>query len=766
MSKSSNEDQRISTLAEHYAQALVDATVRLEEISKSLLDNSYVKQGASSSIAEYNKGKITADKTIKLLEKIEKQMENSLKADYGIEGAGSGKSRAAINIFIETIAKRLGTSKIDKVLEEKLITAFKNFHSSLIIESMKAEERNDKKGIYYKNTMGNEKLGKVYKEFGEKIGLKLDDFKYSVTSLFQWAQAGTKKAITGLGKDLVEGLEKSKWVGGALRDTFRLIGLLGANFLSKFGTLGKVIGGAFYVAMEVAGPMMVRLLLEGMGKLLMNVPGWIGKFGWGKAAGVAAGVAGAAWAFGEAKDSWQKNRKGNAVALGTGGTAMAGGAAALGVAGLASMGAAAAGGAAAGGIGATLAGIAAALGPIGWALLAIGATVAGIAFLWKKYGDDVKKHFKENKEIYEKLLENVRFLFDPAYRTAEILKWFSDHWPWGHGKDKSDPNSSAVGIFGTGAKGASANLLKDKTDITGHLSLSKMTEADWRRADTLEAKYDEATGAIVNLGQMSQKRAAEVIKADIEAKGKNSYYEIADPSLVDRSQFKTDVADAENVYLVRGTSARVRKELQKLQSLGFDTSQAQITAGIGSLGSREAMSPHMYKDSPSGHFGTTSSVDVGYIYKNGRRASYGEYAKYLDRMFFGQSEGDHDHWAFGEFQWAKDRRKEYKQQVKVKETTDKQTNISAILKALPEAEKREFGEKLKGAHAKDNQSLLKEEEKILKDMGIEIEKETGYVLKKGKGETQILHLEDETGTPSWHKLTETMQSLEQGAGGK
>ena len=51
-------------------------------------------------------------------------------------------------------------------------------------------------------------------------------------------------------------------------------------------------------------------------------------------------------------------------------------------------------------------------------------------------------------------------------------------------------------------------------------------------------------------------------------------------------------------------------------------------------------------------------------------------------------------------------------------------------------------------------------------MGIEIEKETGYVLKKGKGETQILHLEDETGTPSWHKLTETMQSLEQGAGGK
>ena len=105
----------------------------------------------------------------------------------------------------------------------------------------------------------------------------------------------TKKWGKTFVSDLVEGLEKSKWVGGVMRDTFRLIGLLGANFLSKFGQLGRILGASFYIAMETAGPLLVKLLLQGMGKLFMNLPGMIGKFGWGAAAGVAAGVVGGTW---------------------------------------------------------------------------------------------------------------------------------------------------------------------------------------------------------------------------------------------------------------------------------------------------------------------------------------------------------------------------------------------------------------------------------------------------------------------------------------
>lgn len=583
MSKSSNEDQRISTLAEHYAQALVDATVRLEEISKSLLNNSYVNQGASSSIAEYNKGKITADKTIKLLEKIEKQMENSLKADYGIEGAGSGKSRAAINIFIETIAKRLGTSKIDKVLEEKLIAAFKNFHSSLIIESMKAEERNDKKGIYYKNTIGNEKLGKVYKEFGEKIGLKLDDFKYSVTSLFQWAQAGTKKALIGLGKDLIEGLEKSKWVGGALQDTFRLIGLLGANWLTKFGQLGRILGGAFYVAMTTAGPLLVNMLLKGMGKLFTSLPRMLsglwgsavklstnvrgplsvftpGRWGMmsgaGKAAsvgrlagaGLAAGALGTG-AFFAGRESYRSFKQGDKV----GGSAFGIGAAGLGVAAIAAL----------------VAGIAA---PVTLIAAAIGGIAVGVGALWKNR-EKILEHYKKHKEFYNKLMAVMELIMPPLFILRKSIEWIIDHWPFGK-KDKdgneNSPWQSFLNMIGLG---------QDKKAVE-HIAGVGVNKA----------------GALLGIEKLDKMEASRVTEAYFNKYGDRAIYEKVGSKHASLIDFENDLAirdksgKATAAVLYKGASENLEKMWDALVAQGMSRERAELLKY--SSGRSTLTSPH------------------------------------------------------------------------------------------------------------------------------------------------------------------------------
>lgn len=644
MSKS--DDINIAYL-DKLTEAVVDMTAKLDKISPSYGSNGQLEQTLRAIAKSVNNG----DTTLKqMLREAANTQRNIRSVEYGVES--TTKYNKTVNMFVKMLEEKLGNSKIDDVLIKKITTAFENLDVTAILESEKIGQRGGK-GAPLKNVMDNEKLNRVNEDLAKRIGLSIDNAQYKLMNFFQGAGQNLKKTLKQLGTDLIEGLEKSKWVGGALRDGFRLIGLLGANWLSQFGQLGKILGASFYVAMEAFGPQLTKLLLQGIGKLLLGLPRLFGAMGGLNVAGAALGTAGAAWAFGEAKDSWQKGRKGNAVALGLGGGAMAAGAGVAGAGALIGLGGAAAGALGATGLASTLGAISAALGPIGWAVIGIGAAVAGIAALWKHHSETIKKWAGKFVSFVDKVIDFMA-LWNPVFKA---IQWVRDFLSGNLGKsDRNDPNSSTAGLFGIGSKGAPATLLKGKTDRSGHLDLMKMTAEDWKRADTLTPTYG-ALGEITNLGQMSQKRAAEVIKADIAAKGTRSYYEVADQSLVDKSQFKTDVADKDNVYLVRGTSARVRSELDKLQSLGYDVSGAKITAGIGSLGSPEQMSPHRYKDSPTGHFGTTSSVDVGNIYKDGRRVDYSEYKRYLGRMAYGQSEGDHEHWAFGKFRWMEEQEK-------------------------------------------------------------------------------------------------------------
>ena len=357
------------------------------------------------------------DKAVKQLIKVHEQYLRSLGVEFkkGFKGGNLDQVEKTLIKFVNNY----------QVSNEKAFSAVNTYFNRIIADANN-KERIGKGNL--KNVYGteNKELKTIIAEMRKSAGTvgTIDSTMSKVMDFFT-GPSGLKKTLKTLGTDLIDGLEKSKWVGGALRDTFKLVGLLGANWLSQFGQLGRILGGAFYVAMETAGPLLVKMLLQGIGNILLGLPKVFGAMGWGRIAGAAIGTAGAAWAFNEAGDSWKKGRKGNAVTFGVGGATMGAGAlaaaGALGATGLATV----AGALGATGLAGTLGGIAAALSPVIAPLLLIGAAIAGIAALWKHFGPAAQKYFKDREEDSEK--------------SNSFMDWLRDILPWG--KDSHDGSS-------------------------------------------------------------------------------------------------------------------------------------------------------------------------------------------------------------------------------------------------------------------------------------------------------------------------------------
>ena len=524
----------------------------------------------------------------------------------------------------------------EKLNVDKLLKGLSNLFTSAVLQSIKAEERG-KTGTF-KNVVDNEKLQVIIKDLAQRMGVQSDASANKIIEYFKEQEKKKEKRERGYVDDLIEGLEKSKWVGGALRDTFALIGLLGANWLSHFGSFGRKVGGAFYVAMITAGPILTQMLMKGLGGVLKNTLPMLKEFLFpggqnvGNMLGAGLGFAGAMWAAHEYKDSERRGMKGNAQAFKYGGATMAAGGLALGTAAVATSVAGVAGGSAIGGVAAA---IAAAMGPIGWALLGIGAGIAGLAFLWKHHSDTIKKWAKKFGEFVGKVIDFMA-LFNPVF-TA--IKWLKDNWEhrptWlgGDGGAGTVGGRSANYKFGSSATGAE---LLNVTNKGGHIDKSKVTEEMWQSANTLQATYGDL-GQITNLGKMTKQQAARVISEDIKKKGNKSFYEyVTDDSIVDKKSFGTDVADDGGVYLARGVVEEFMKFKEKLEKAGFDTSNMKITSGIGSLGNFDTreVSPHTYSDSIKGHFsslGTTIDTTAIFNKATGARLSQAD----MDRLGYG-----------------------------------------------------------------------------------------------------------------------------------
>lgn len=759
MSKSSGNSDNINiTYLEKLAEAVSDATMTLEKISHNYGSNGQLEKTLSALAQSVQKGEISLKQMLKEGAATQKNIRS---VEYGLED--TARYNKTVNMFLKILEDRIGNSKVDDVLVEKLTTALENLDVSAILETERINERGGK-GAPFKNVMDNEKLKGVNEDLAKRVGLKLDDAQYKLMAFFQEQEKRTDKRTRGFVSELVEGLEKSKWVGGALRDTFRLIGLLGANFLSKFGQFGRVLGGAFYVAMEVAGPMMVRLLLQGIGKLLMNLPSFLGKFGWGNALGVTAGVVGATWAFGEAKDSWGKGKKGNAVAFGTGGTAMGAGAVALGAAGVASVGATAAGAAGATGLAATLSGIAAALGPIGWTLLAIGAAVAGIAFLWKKYGDDVKKHYKENKEFYDNWFNRILDVIFPIKGLFDFFNWCKEKW-------------------GLGPEGGGGSIGGNNANKGTGLADSIIDNREGNYVQYGKMKVSKRDGSILNLSELTQDEASAALQAYEKADPTsfNRVYEWLDPGSAYLSTHTTDAVKKVDGKVVaalgrKGAAQEYRELRDYLIGQGMPKDMAeQLAQTSGKLtGSNTQHWVGGWK-SHNNQYGLGFDMGGSSLWGG---SDYSKWLPYMQKFYgsrgyevrletpgqYGRSTGYHydikpiqNMRPAGAMENFEDYRK-----VMAAKSTEGMMAVHELVKALPEEDKKKFAEELAKEKPKSNEDLEAIERKILKKMDIYADHETNVWMKNTDKGVESLMMDDSTGTHRWFLIVNTMQGATQG----
>lgn len=744
-----------SDISLNYIDMLIEAIL---DVNKNLVTLSETHKNDISSRkneiqelkSSFNKGDISSKQLIKGFVDIARDLRA---IDYDIKN--SAKFNKAENKFITDLSKSIDKGgKIDDKKLDKIITAISNLNTS----AMSGEDP------LLKSTKDNKKLEDIIKEVKASTN-KRDSAIDKVLGLMGVSHTEVKKGFRTVAEDIIIGLGASKFIGGALTDTFKLLGMIGGTYLNKicsflFGDkFGKVIGTAMIIASQAIAPILTTAIFAGfaniltrgalgklaggLGKLIGGVfKGGLGKLtgGLGKLAGgifkggmlsnlasffshgpqtmtkdVARQTLKAGTVFRDAEtgglrkvvegfaraDGTKAMRTvavksaGTGVAKGLGKTA---GKSLLkkipGIGLLAGLGFGA-GRALAGdwaGAGLEVASGAASLIP-GWGTAASLAIDAGLiakdAGAFKGIGKGagkvigkgagravamgaglgvagmggallftlLKNHFAKTEKLQEesngfwKTLMN----FVEGSWFGKILGLGGSGGSGGYISPSETGDNASVGkVARLGKSPTSAELLKGKTDRSGHLSLSKMTEEDWKRADTLAPKYG-SMGEIVNLGQMSKKRAQEVVEADIKAKGSKSFYEKLDESIINKGSFGTDIP-----YAARGTSAKFREDMKALQAAGFNTSNTKITSAIGTLGSRQQMSPHSYSSSVRGHFssyGTTIDTTPIYNIKTGRRLSQ----KDLNRIGLGNYwlnvEGDHEHIAMGQLQWQKEQQK-------------------------------------------------------------------------------------------------------------
>ena len=384
---------------------------------------------------------------IKDLKSLNQSEKTEIKKILGMKLKDMGISSSSnLNEKIDELIKglsRLSVSGQRVISDEVIAKNLTKIIADATAQSSAAIKRGKPQEALLKGLGENEKQKGLLKEVNNYMKATSEGFWDKLESFFGEHFHEAKKNLRAFGADLIEGLAANKFVGGALKDTFKLIGLLGASWLSHFGRLGQILGTAFYVAMETAGPLLATLLVKGLGSIigkgfltlgntiwkaasfialgtgkgLMNLSvrgggsiaelataGSIGqkvsavaKVG-GALGGGALGLGGAFLAGREAVKDWKSGNKGRATAFGVG-------AGFLGAGGIAAI--------------ATL--FTAAAAPFVAPLLAIGAGIAGLTALWKKFGSNIREFLSPIGEAMKKVKEWLKPLGEFMGKVMEFL---------------------------------------------------------------------------------------------------------------------------------------------------------------------------------------------------------------------------------------------------------------------------------------------------------------------------------------------------------
>lgn len=621
MSKSNDSFFDNMKYIEFLIEKVMDLTRAIESLS-STLNNYYAEEAKRVEIKD--KSKISIEEVNKLTKAF----------------------KEASNVFgrtkeFNTDANRYRDLAIKQIKQGSSINA--NRFTSGFADLVGSHYQNSRRAIMLGNeptlkNVNKDTFKSIADELDKKNDLRLNNVQHKILSFFGAQNKENEKKQKGLADYLIEGLANNRFIGGAMRDTVRLFGLLGASWLAQhFGKFGSFLGTLLYGVSEAFSGVIINGIVSGIVQGLTNVImlamlkarfGSMGKgigslgsvvgrttLGIGGAA-LGLGLAGAS--FGAAEDSWKQGKKGNAAALGIGGIALA-----------------------AGGIASIAAIFAPIVAPVAAALLGIGVLIAGIAAGWKWFKGHQEAEAAKRAKFQKELLGYT----EEQIKTEQNKKWYEKLWDSitggsGGGAGGGSGNSTYNDTTGSYRGGSSAaNLFKNKRTGKGTFAPSKMTHEDWTEADKAKPQYG-SMGEILNLGMMTKRRAEEVIANDIKTKKGKSYYEVVPAHLINKGSFRTDLTESKNgritgAYMAKGTTARLEKLRAQARKEGL--TEPVLNSGIGSIGWEGIKElPHQYTPSLTGHYSSLGNVFDTTIIKNkktGKVLSAGEVSSLAGRAW-------------------------------------------------------------------------------------------------------------------------------------
>ena len=209
-----------------------------------------IRDMIKSAVADYSK--ITEKELHKIVDIL-------LKADRTKYGS-SGDLTQARKEFEEALIKMSKQIQINGDLLANFETSFK---SKELTTSRRYEETGVGRHSY--NLQGAQYRGSVQaQEETKELSRPLDNATNKILSFFKEKENRDKVNRRHFTEDLIEGLGKSKFFGGAIIDLIRLGTFFIASFLKEKGPLGKALA----VALVAAGPIIGAAVVAGLTKVL------------------------------------------------------------------------------------------------------------------------------------------------------------------------------------------------------------------------------------------------------------------------------------------------------------------------------------------------------------------------------------------------------------------------------------------------------------------------------------------------------------------
>ena len=228
----------------------------IDPLSQSLLED--IKASVEAQVDIANKQQLESKEVKKVFE--------AIRAYLKAEGLSGTKFSGKLTQVQGAMLKDSTIVKLDKL--ERLLS---NLISSGVIQTQMSASRGDKNGIFSQSS----RESVIYKQIVSDLSKNQKaNIMFGITGLQRWLLSSANNIIAdqdkknkGLVNALIDGLAANKFVGGALQDTTKLMGLmLGSWVKNKVGgPLGGLLGAGTVVLSQIVAsvvPIVLQTLLQ------------------------------------------------------------------------------------------------------------------------------------------------------------------------------------------------------------------------------------------------------------------------------------------------------------------------------------------------------------------------------------------------------------------------------------------------------------------------------------------------------------------------